>query len=180
MTDPGADRYHRFLQGDQGALCELITEYGDPLVRFAYRYLHDFGEAEDVMEDTFAVLVVKRKKFEERASLKAYLFAIARNKCVDILRARKRFAPLPEQLCAPDPHWDVVQNERERALQRGIAKLPAHYRDAIVLTYLEGFSVSETAKILRKSKKQIYNLLARAKRTLKAYLIREDIFDEND
>ena len=183
MTDSGASSYHRFLQGDSAGLEELVRMYGDALVRFAYCFLGDPFAAEDVMEDTFATLVVKRKKFDARANFKAYLFRIARNKCIDMLRTRKRYAAFDEHaeqmLLGSDLEADAALSERNKQLYCAMQQLPEDYRKVLDLIYFENFNVTETAKILKKSRKQVYNLLARAKLQLKKFLILAGIDDEN-
>ena len=182
MTDHGASSYHRYLQGDAEALEELVRSYGDPLVRFAYCFLNDSYAAEDVMEDTFAALIVKRKKFTEQAKFKTYLFQIARNKCIDVLRARKRIVYLDENISnvlSGDPEADAVLSDRNKTLYRCVQELPDKYREVVDLVYFEGFSAAETATILHMSRKQVYNLLARAKANLKEILRKVGIDDEN-
>lgn len=181
MTDNGASSYHRFLKGDMNALEELVGIYGDALVRFAYCFLGDPYAAEDVMEESFAALIVRRKSFTDGAKLKAYLFKIARNKCMDALRTRKRYAPLHEESCETlfgDAEQDVLNIERNKKLYGALQQLPKTYRETLDLVYLEGFSVAETAAILHKNRKQIYNLLARSKRTLKEILEKEGLHNE--
>lgn len=90
--ETGARLYNLFLSGDGGALEELVRLYSDDLVRFACLFVGNAAEAEDVMADTFAALIVKRKKFREEATFKTYLYKIARNKAMDVLRARKKRA----------------------------------------------------------------------------------------
>ena len=86
----GVCSYRRFLQGDVTALEELVREYGDALVRFAYCYVKDSAAAEDIMEDAFATLLVRRRHFSECDNLRAYLYKTVRNRCLDYLRKRKK------------------------------------------------------------------------------------------
>ena len=182
MTDYGASSYHRYLQGDDSALEELVREYGDVLVRFAYCFLNDYYSAEDVMEDTFATLIVKRKKFSERAKFKTYLFKIARNKCIDILRTRRKTVELEDNLSdllSDSPESAAMLTDRNKMLYKSILKLTEAYRQVLILVYFEEFSIEETGKILHKNRKQIYNLLSRARASLKEILIKEGINSEN-
>ncbi len=72
MKESGEALYRRFLAGDNAALEALVGQYSDALVRFACGYVGDTAAAEDVMADTFAVLIVRRKKFREEASFGGY------------------------------------------------------------------------------------------------------------
>lgn len=179
MTDYGASSYHRYLQGDDNALEELVKMYGDSLVRFAFCFLGNSFEAEDVMEDTFATLIVKRKKFIVTAKFKTYLFQIARNKCIDILRARKRTVPLEVNLIsAIDPEAEVALSDKNKLLYECMQQLHNEYRWVLNLIYFEGFSIAEASAILHKNRKQVYNLLARAKSSLKEILLKAGIDNE--
>lgn len=182
MTDSGASSYHRYLQGDNRALERLIREYGDSLVRFANSFLGDLSLAEDVMEDTFATLIVKRKPFREEAQFKTYLFRIARNRCLDLLRARKKVVYVEEIRQAPqdDPESEALLSASNKHLYKALLELPKEQREVLELIYFEEFSVTETSQVLHKSRKQIYNYLARAKRNLKDILEKAGFSDEDD
>lgn len=178
--DNGTSSYNRFLNGDNKALDELVALYSDALVGFALCIVGDADVAEDIAADTFACLVVKRKKFADEVPFKAYLFKIARNKCIDYLRStwRRCYSFDFEQLVAGNSEADVLKRERDRILYSALAKLPAHYRDVLHLTYFEGFSIEEIRKIMEMNTKQVYNLLSRAKSSLKVILIKEGIGNE--
>lgn len=176
--DNGAILYAKYLDGDDTALEALVTQYFDGLVRFAYCFVKDSNVAEDVVSDAFAVLIVKRKRFFARASFKTYLYKIVRNKCVDYLRFHRRFTPLEDienTLCSGDVEGSVERDERAELLYKCMQGLPAQYKNALMLTYVEGFTIEQTAKITNRSVKQTYNLLARAKQSLKQLLINEGI-----
>lgn len=180
--DIGAQLYTQYLSGDDAALEQLVKTYGDGLVRFAYCFVKDSMTAEDVAEDTFATLIVKRKRFFANATFKTYLYKIARNKCLDYLRFRKRFVPLEDVdnvLCADNPEHEIVSNECSQTLYRCMQRLPLQYRDVLMLSYVEGFSIEQTSRIMGKTIKQTYNLLARAKQSLKQLLINEGINHED-
>lgn len=175
--DESTELYNRYLQGDGKALEQLVVEYGDSLAAYAYCFLHDFSAAEDVMEDTFATLIVGRKPFTERSPFEAYLFRIARNKCIDRLRKRKREVGLCEGIVADGAsvEEDALRSVRDEAVYKAMLTLPQDYRSVLYLTFYRDFSVEEIRTALRKTRKQVYNLIARAKASLKEILIKEGI-----
>lgn len=176
------DCWEAFLRGDNRGLEELVRAYSDPLVRFAYCFVKDSEAAEEIMEEGFATLVFKRKRFHESENLRAYLYKIVRNKCVDYLRARKRYAPMDDVervLFATDGEEDVIKRENARLVYLCMQKLPPQYAEILYLSYFEEYSVAELCQILKRTKKQIYNLLSRAKLSLKELLIKEGISYEN-
>ena len=69
--------------------------------------------------------------------------------------------------------------ERSRVLYTGMQQLPAQYQEVLYLSYFDGFSVSEIGRVLKKSAKQVYNLLSRARSALKQILIKEGYSHED-
>lgn len=170
--DNGASSYRRFLSGDKSAIEELITEYSDALVLFTYCIVGDYACAEDIAADTFATLIIKRKEFKDKAKFKTYLYKIARNKAIDRLRRMKHEVREDdlENLLTGDTERDLFERETRRQLYVCMQKLPVEYKDVLCLTYFDGFSVKEVCAVMQKTAKQVYNLLARAKLTLRKFL----------
>ena len=177
MQDNGASSYHRYLQGDPRALEELVRTYSDALTRYAYLYVHDAFLSEDIMEEAFAALIVKRKQLPDTVRFKAYLYKIVRNKCLDCLRSKRHkelpLAGLEETLAAEDPEKSILDRARDQEIYRHLLSLPAPYRDALYFTYFEGLKPSELPAVLGGNRKRAYNLLSRAKRALKEILLKE-------
>ncbi|MDE6585120.1 MAG: sigma-70 family RNA polymerase sigma factor [Clostridia bacterium] len=177
--DNGASSYHRFLQGDNAALEELVREYSDDLVRYAYFYVRNSQTAEDVMEDTFAALIIKRKKFKGEAPFLSYLYKIARNKCMDFLRSKRSHEvplfDLENVLKCESAENAALKKVRDKEIFACMQKLPKQYFDVLYMTYFHDFSAEDIKRATGKSKKQIYNLLARAKNSLKNIFVMEGI-----
>ena len=177
--DNGASSYHRFLQGDKSALEVLVRQYSDAIVRYAYFYVRNSLTAEDIMEDTFAALIIKRKKFKENAPFLSYLYKIARNKCMDFLRSKRAcevpISDLHNVLKCENAENTAMKRIRDLEIFACMQKLPQQYFDVLYLTYFQEFTADEIKKSTGKSKKQIYNLLARAKSSLKDILIMEGL-----
>lgn len=176
--DVGTELYLQYVNGNESALQQLVEMYSDGLVRFAYCFVASSNVAEDIMEDTFAAIVAVKRRFSPRATFKTYLYKIARNKCVDHIRFHKKFVPLCDVenvLVFADVEADVEKRERQRILYKCLQKLPREYRDVLQLTYLEGFKTDEVCTIMRKNTKQVYNLLSRAKQSLKILLEKEEL-----
>ena len=182
MTEIDESSYLRFLRGDTDALEELIRTYADHIVRFAYSYVKNADVAEEVMEDTFAALFMKARKVRDEHHLRAYLFKIARNKCIDHLRHHRNCISLNDveyALSGQDLQHDYFRQERDRMIYICMQRLPADYREVLQLTYFDAFCVQEICTVMGKSAKQVYNLLARAKESLKELLVKEGIGNED-
>jgi RNA polymerase sigma-70 factor (ECF subfamily) len=168
--DNGASSYRRFLDGDTSGFDELIEMYREPLIVFINSFLHNLAESEDVAEDAFMELIVHPKRYSFRSSFKTYLFAIARNKAVDRLR-RERKLSYTEMYEADDENADldehIMRRESRELLNNAMSKMFPEYAAVIRLVYFEDMSVGEAARVLGKSKKQVANLLYRAKNSLR-------------
>ena len=73
-------------------------------------------------------------------------------------------------LSAGDLEADAIKSERDRAVFACLQELPLQYRQVLTLCYFDEFSMDEICAIMSRSKKQVYNLLARAKASLKSLL----------
>ena len=176
--DVGTQLYLQYVGGNTTALQQLVEMYSDGLVRFAYGFVASSAVAEDIMEDTFATVIATKRRFSPQATFKTYLYKIARNKCIDYIRFHKKFVPLCDLenvLVFNDVEADAEKREEKRVLYKCLQQLPREYRDVLQLSYLEGFNTQQVCSIMRKNTKQVYNLLARAKQSLKILLKKEGI-----
>lgn len=177
--DRGADCYLCFLDGDNDAFVEIIRDYKDGLILYLDSFTHDLTAAEELMEDTFVKLVTKRPVFYRGASFKTWLYAIAGNTARDWLRRKNRhreipMEELPEELTAREgPELQHLRQEERTALRRALRKLRGEYAQVLYLTYFEGFTNGEAAAVMRKNRRQIENLVYRAKQALRAQLEKE-------
>lgn len=176
--DSGAISYRRFLDGDDEGMVEIIRDYKDGLILYLSGITGNILTAEDVMEDTFFKLVTKKPRFSGRSSFKTWLYAIGRNAAVDSLRKQSRFSdkPVEEYTDLADElsiERDYLKQEQKITLHRALQKLTPDYRQVLYLVFFENFSNEETAKIMRKTKRQVENLLYRAKQSLKSELEKE-------
>ena len=174
--DNGASSYRRYLNGDESAFHELVKEYFDNLVFFIDRYVHDYGTAEDIALDVFTYLVVNRHRYNFQTSLKTYLFMLGRSRALDYIKHRNRIPMLPledaEPHAAEEPSLEelLLADERKQAVNRALEQLDEACRLVLHLVYFEQLRPEDAAKVLKKSRKQIYNLLYRGKKTLRTIL----------
>lgn len=174
--DNGAGSYRRFLDGDDGAFDEIMKELFCSLVLFVDRYVRDFHTAEDIAIDVFSDLIVHRSRYNFKVSLKTYLFMIGRSRALDHIKHRKiiEFTELDEAKGLSDDEKsleeNVLEDERKRIINTALAKLPQDMRIVIHLIYFEEMTYAEAAKVMKKTAKQIDNLLYRAKKALRIIL----------
>lgn len=177
--DRDASNYCRFLQGDKDGMTEIIKAHMNGLILYINSITNDIYLAEDLVEDTFVKLFVRKPHFRGKSSFKTWLYTIARNVALDRLRDEKnKSLDINDRIrdIARD-HDDLessyIRSESKIIVHKALSKLNTEYRQVLYLTFFEGLDNAETAKIMKKSKRQIENLAYRAKISLKKQLIDE-------
>ena len=170
--DNGATSYRRFLDGDKEGLTEIVHTYADGLIFYVNSFVHDIHTAEDITEDVLAKLIAKKPHYSGRSSFKTWLYTIARNLTMDYLSRNSNYkradiSELDNISSQSDIEKRYIKNEQKRELHKIMQKLNPDYVQVLYLIYFEGFNNEETAHIMKKSKRQIENLLYRAKQALK-------------
>jgi RNA polymerase sigma-70 factor (ECF subfamily) len=155
-----------------------------------YRMLGSFDEAEDLVQETFLRAWKARDSFDEATNLRAWLYRIATNACLDVLRRRKRAVPtstgpaeVPWLQPYPDALLDTVAPSAERpdvvavaretiglAFLAAIQLLPARQRAVLVLRDVLEWSAAETADLLEMTVPAANSALQRARATLRERL----------
>lgn len=170
--------YRRYLQGDDNALDEILTQYRLKLIFFIQRIVGDPDTAEDLAMDVFVDLLVRPKRYDGRLSLKNYLYLRARSLALDHLRKRRRLA---DQTAAEQPadtadlEQALLLDEEKRRLHRALNALPEDMRLALHLCYFEELTYAQTAFVMKKTPKQVDNLIYRGKERLRALLKKEEL-----
>ena len=168
--DNGASSYRRFLDGDESAFDEIMKELFHGLLFFINGLVHDVHTAEDLAIDTFSDLIVHRHRYNFKVSLKTYLYMIGRSRALDYIKHRDRiaFVELSQVQEQADDQLTleqiVLKDARKRAVHRALAQLPGEMAAAVHLIYFEDLSYEEAARVLKKNRKQVDNLLYRAKK----------------
>ncbi len=173
--DNGACSYRRFLDGEELAFDEIIKEYRNGLTYFILRYVHSEAVAEDIAVDVFMDLLVHPHRYNFRNTFKSYLYLLGRSKAIDYLRHQKKLQMVELTDDAGEPEEDALfaqafSEERKKALHRAIGQLPKDMREAVHLVYFEELSYEEAAAVMKKKRKQVDNLLYRAKTELRSIL----------
>jgi len=143
---------------------EAYDAYGGAVYRLAMVYLGRQADAEDVAQETFVRLLYRAPAFADEAHRKRWLLRVTANLCRDQLRGfwRRRVTELEDTLPAAPP-------EEQEALT-AVLSLPEQYRLPIHLHYYEGYSVAETAEILKLGQSAVKMRLKRGRELLKIEL----------
>ena len=174
--DNGASSYRRFLDGDESAFDEIMKELFDNLVFFIDRYVHDIHAAEDIAIDAFSDLVVNKHRYNFKVTLKTYLFMLGRSRALNYIKHRKviDFVELTEadKVSSEQETLEeiVLADDRKRVVNNALNSLTDDMRVVVHLIYFEDLSYDEAAKVMKKNRKQVDNLLYRAKKELRIIL----------
>ncbi|HET6977787.1 MAG TPA: RNA polymerase sigma factor [Pyrinomonadaceae bacterium] len=163
--------------GDQAAFRELYDRYREPIFRFSYRLLGSVEIAEDVTHDCFLSLIRKPENYRpERASLKTYLYAAARNLALKHFRDQGRetgmdeVAEEPKEASSRGPLRRLLDEELANHVREAIFSLPPLQREALILFQYEGLSMNEVAEIAGTDVGAIKARLYRAREGLRRIL----------
>ena len=175
----------RSIAGDQRAFEILVQRYSTPLFSFICRFLGDYDQACDILQQVFLQLYISLPNLRTSDPLKAWLFQVARNRCLDELRRKHAIHfselepvndddelsplatmpdtdPLPEEL--------AERRDLQRCLQKAIQTLPPKFRSVVLLRYAGQLSFSEIGQALDMPEATAKTYFQRSKPLLRAAL----------
>jgi RNA polymerase sigma factor (sigma-70 family) len=154
--------------GEAAAFEILYDRYSAGILGFCRHMLGSDADAEDAAQHTFIAAHADIQRHERRElHVKAWLYTIARNRCVSMLRARREHASEDALgLTSHSPLNDIQQREDLRALLADVAKLPADQREALVLAEIGDLSHGEIASVLGCEVSKVKSLVFQARTAL--------------
>jgi len=171
-------------QGDKVSMGILVNRYSNRVYNLALRIVRNKEEAEDVLQDTFLTVVAKLHTFDGRSSFFTWLYRIATNSALMLLRKKKiRRANFMDNDFDPDhtevqnmvdwtqdPSIDVTNNEIRFRINEALETLKEKYKTVFVLRDIEELSTRETSEILNISEENVKVRLLRSRQYLREYL----------
>ena len=151
----------RVRAGDGEGFRTLVDRHSRSVFRLAYRMTGNEHDAEDVVQETFLRAYKHLNRYESRSSFGTWLYRIAANYCLDLLRVRKRYqdprGPAEDEadamlaLPANEPAQDrmVFSAQVQEKISSALAQLSEQERAAFVLRHYEGFSIEEISGVLK-------------------------------
>ena len=177
---PDEELYRRWLSGDEEGLRALMERYGDRLTLYLDGYVRDLHEGEDLMIEAFAWIIAKRPAIRA-GGFRAYLVQAGRRMALRQAKKRRSRPCFSLEELEREPESALLVEElaesaeRARILRRCMEELHGPYREALFLVYFEGLSHREAAAVLKKSEKQVGELIYRGKNALRKRLEEEGI-----
>jgi RNA polymerase sigma-70 factor (ECF subfamily) len=167
---------------DRDALAKMVANHSEAIYRLGLKMLGDSQDAEDVLQETFLKALRAIDRFEERSSLSTWLYRIAMNEILMILRKRKHATisvdderetdegvlepvEIVDWCCMPEK--DLLDSEARGYLDKAMQVLTPTLRSVFVLRDIEGQSVRETAETLGISEAAVKTRLLRARMQLR-------------
>ncbi len=180
-------RSHLLLIGEfMGQFWQIYDEHYQPVRRFIAAMLRDDWAAEDLAQETFMRAAARLDTLAHPDKLKSWIFAIARNLCLDHLRRAKARLPASGGVAEPPPDLQrnltqerLEREEMSRCVQGKIDLLPDNHRDVLLLYDLMEMSHGEAARVLGISVGAAKVRLHRARQALKEVLERECDFERD-
>ncbi len=148
------------------SLERVIDNYSNMLYRICFVILKNEQDAQDVLQETFLAYMTKRPAFHSEEHEKAWLIKVSQNKCKEFLRFHKKHAAIPleevEESTGITNGLDIEDREKLNLIWNLNVKL----KSVVILYYVEGYSVKETASILNISEFAVKKRLQRAREIL--------------
>jgi RNA polymerase sigma-70 factor (ECF subfamily) len=171
---------------DLNEFSRLVDAFSGPLYRLALKMLGNQQDAEDVLQNTFLKAMQNLENFEGRSSLSTWLYRIAVNEALMLLRKQKPEISLADTLPEDDqdkdyfpteftdwcclPEEEFLNAESRQALEVAIRRLPETLRVVFLLRDIEGLSIQETSEALELTETAVKTRLLRARLRLREIL----------
>ena len=180
-NDGGA--VERAQSGDSDAFRLLVEQHSRSIFRLAFRMTGNEQDAEDVVQETFLRAYKQLDKYEARSSFSTWLFRIAANYSLDLIRSRKRHQDKRETgspetgdilttIAGSEPGPDRIafSGEVQQRVGEALNELSAQERTAFVLRHFEGMSIEEIGDALgtgvNATKHSIFRAVQKLRRSL--------------
>jgi len=172
--------------GDKHEFARMVDTFSGPLYRLALRMLGNEPDAQDVLQNTFLKAFQHIREFEGRSKLSTWLYRIASNEALMMVRKRRPETNFTDTVQEQDedqirdpvqftdwcclPEDEYLTSESRAALDRAVQRLPETLRIVFILRDIEGLSIQETSQALGLSETAVKTRLLRARLRLREEL----------
>ena len=161
--------------GDRNAFSELVHTHSQGVLNVVYRMCGNGDLAEDAAQEAFIQAWLRMSSYKEKASFRSWLYRIAVNAAIDMLRKEKRILPntiedLNLSDSRPGPEAMLASSERTELIREAVLTLPNASRAVLVLREYEGLSYQEIAESLEIPMGTVMSRLSYARKLLKEKL----------
>jgi RNA polymerase sigma factor (sigma-70 family) len=179
---PDDELLKQFRAGDTQAFEAILDRYSRPIYNFTYRFLGNAEDADDATQQTFIQAYESLPAARAETPLRPWLFQVARNKSIDMLRRRRSVAlsalerededrpdvEVPDTGPLPDEIYE--HEELQELLQEAIEALPLRTREVVVMRYVGELTFAEIGEAMSMPENTAKTLFQRAKPLLRSFL----------
>jgi len=173
------------IAGNRAEFARMVDMYSHPIYRLGLRMLGNSQDAEDILQNTFLNALTHLRAFERRSSLSTWLYRIAANEALMLLRRKKPEVNLDDTETEEEtedlkptqfvdwsalPEEELLSGEGKKVLDQAIQHLPESLRIVFLLRDIEGLSIKETADALSLTETNVKTRLLRARMFLREQL----------
>ena len=171
--------------GDRAEFARLVDAYSGPIYRLGLRMLGRQQDAEDVLQNTFFQALTHIANFESRSSLSTWLYRIAANEALMLLRRKRPEVSIDDNDSDDDkddlspsqfvdwgalPEEELLSSEGQKALDQAVQNLPETLRMVFILRDIQELSIKDTAEALGLTETNVKTRLLRARLHLREQL----------
>lgn len=161
--------------GDRAAFAALVVRYQQPIYNAAYRVLGNAEDAADIAQAVFLKVAERLEEYDPRFKFFSWLYRIAINESLNLLRRNGREEPLDEEMDIPgadsaNPEWQLGEAQVSRRVQGALMRMRAEDRVMIALRHFSECSYREIAAILELDEKTVKSRLYEARSRLRGLL----------
>ncbi|GAB1462267.1 RNA polymerase sigma factor [Pedobacter sp.] len=176
-----SEQINGFREGSENIFREIYQYFGPKVYRFAFSFLKEKQQSEEIVQETLIVLWENRQRFDESKALEPYLFTIAKRLVLDQLRKTLSTKSLRERLLVA---MSEQHNETEEQIifsdmlvfaEKAINELPKQQQVVFKLSRIEGLSYDEIAERLNLSRNTVKNHLVVAAKRLRTCFDSQEI-----
>ncbi len=165
----------RCRHGDRAAFTKLVIRYQSPLYNAAYRVLGNAEDASDIAQVVFLRVAERLDDYDPQYRFFSWIYRIAINESLNLLRRSAREEPLDDELDPPDaesagPEWRAAEAEVARRVQKALMKMKGEDRAVLTLRHFSDCSYREIGDILELEEKTVKWRLFEARQRLRVLL----------
>ena len=163
-----------FQRGEDFAFVSLYNRYKGPIYKFCVRMLLDRDAAQDAMQETFLRVFENRERLLKTDSFRAWLFSIARNQCLNMLRKGRRTVRLDSAVAdrlRRQPAATLEKADQVAIVHYCLHELRPAYREVLVLREFQNLTYAEIAAVTKSTLPAVKSRLFKARRKLSAAMV---------
>ncbi len=165
----------RFRHGDRDAFATLVIRYQRPVYNAAWWVLRNADDANDVAQIVFMKVAERLDEFDPQYRFFSWIYRIAVNESLNLLRRNGREEPLDDEIERPGPESDDPESQASEAERNGrvrgaVMRMSTHDRTVLMLRHFSDLSYQEIASILDVDEKTVKSRLFEARQRLRSVL----------